>query len=346
MSENFDYELAMKSRPHVVILGAGASCAAIPNGDKNGHYISAMKGFVEKLGLANLIEEIDLTTDSDNLEDIYMEIDERSQTEMKCYDAKVKLQDAIRDYMATYELPDEPTVYDYLVLSMTSKDLIATFNWDPMLMQAYERAHRITNNLPQLAFLHGNVAIGFCEEHDVIGWNGFNCRCGKPLTSVDLLYPIKEKEYTSNAFIEKEWGRLQHYMKHAYMVTVFGYSAPKSDVAAIELMKQAWGDVNSRNLEEIEIVDLCNEDEVLESWNKFIHTHHYAYHNDFLETTLGKCPRRSCEATFDRLMNVRWLSSNGFKKSMTFADIIDLLSPLLNDERMNEGKMLNNPYLA
>lgn len=31
-----EYEYYMKNRPHVVILGAGASCAAIPNGDKNG----------------------------------------------------------------------------------------------------------------------------------------------------------------------------------------------------------------------------------------------------------------------------------------------------------------------
>lgn len=27
------YEFYMKNRPHVVILGAGTSCAAIPNGD-------------------------------------------------------------------------------------------------------------------------------------------------------------------------------------------------------------------------------------------------------------------------------------------------------------------------
>lgn len=37
-----NFEELMKKRPHVVILGAGASCAAIPNGDKNGKKISAM----------------------------------------------------------------------------------------------------------------------------------------------------------------------------------------------------------------------------------------------------------------------------------------------------------------
>ena len=45
------YELYTKTRPHVVILGAGASCATISTGDKYGKKISAMSGFIEKLGL-------------------------------------------------------------------------------------------------------------------------------------------------------------------------------------------------------------------------------------------------------------------------------------------------------
>ena len=43
------FEFCMKNRPHVVILGAGASCATIPNWDKNGKWISAMSGFIDKL---------------------------------------------------------------------------------------------------------------------------------------------------------------------------------------------------------------------------------------------------------------------------------------------------------
>ena len=36
-----EYEYYMKNRLHVVILGMGASCAAIPLGDKYGRKISA-----------------------------------------------------------------------------------------------------------------------------------------------------------------------------------------------------------------------------------------------------------------------------------------------------------------
>lgn len=71
-----EYEYYMKNRPHVVILGVGASCAAIPSGDKYGRKISAMSGFIDKLGLKEIISKISIHTDSDNLEDIYMELDE------------------------------------------------------------------------------------------------------------------------------------------------------------------------------------------------------------------------------------------------------------------------------
>lgn len=340
-----EYERRMKSRPHVVIVGAGASCAAIPKGDKHGKYISAMSGFIKKMGLDSILSRVSIHTRSDNLEDIYMELDERSTSEVECLNVKNDLEHAIHEYISGYELPDNPTDYDFLVLSLTSKDLIATFNWDPFLLQAYERASRLTRNLPQLAFLHGNVAVGYCTYDNVLGWNGRYCRCGRKLSSVNLLYPVKNKNYTSDDFIQKEWQRLQYAMETAYMLTIFGYSAPVSDVAAIAMLKDAWGNVSNRNMEEIELVDIRNEEDVVASWENFIHTHHYSYHTSILETTLGKFPRRSCEATFDRLMNVRWLKPNGFKKDMTFSDIERFLDPLFDDESENEGKMLSNPYL-
>ena len=87
-NEYEDYERYMKNRPHVVILGAGASCAAIPNGDKHGKKISAMSGFIEKLGLSSVISKVDIRTSSDNLEDIYMELDERSKADPLCQEVK------------------------------------------------------------------------------------------------------------------------------------------------------------------------------------------------------------------------------------------------------------------
>jgi hypothetical protein len=340
-------EYYMKNCPHVVILGAGASCAAIPSGDKFGKKISAMSGFIDKLGLNKVISKVSIRTKSDNLEDIYMELDERSKEEPDCNAVKIELENVIHDYMSDFTLPDEATIYDFLVLSMTSKDLIATFNWDPFLVQAIARAKRYTNNIPQVAFLHGNVAVGYCSDDNMIGNAGMPCVCGKPFKPIKLLFPIKKKDYSGDVAIAKSWKQLNNALKVAYMVTIFGYSAPTSDAEAVSMLKQAWGAVEDRKLEEIEIVDIRKEEDVLESWSQFIHTHHYSYHTSFFDTTLAKCPRRSCEATFDRLMNCIWLDgSKGFKNGMSFSDINKMTSALIVEEEQNNGKKkaLTNPY--
>lgn len=347
MSDYLDYEYYMKNRPHVVILGAGASCAAIPNGDKNGKKISAMSGFIEKLGLSDILSKIVIQTDSDNLEDIYMELDERSLNEPECKEVKEKLEAIIWDYMSDYKLPDTPTVYDFLVMSLTSKDLIATFNWDPFLVQAIGRAMRYTDNVPQVAFLHGNVAVGFCEKDNIMGNVDMPCHCGEPLKRMRLLFPIKKKDYNSDIAISKSWKTLNNALEQAYMVTIFGYSAPKSDAEAVAMMKKAWGFIDERKLEEIELIDIRDEETVINSWNDFIYTHHYSYHTNFFDSTLGRCPRRTCEATFDRLMNCIWLDgSNGFKEKMSFSDIDGLTYKLIAEEEDKKGtrEFLSNPY--
>lgn len=346
MTTRNDYERLMKQRPHVVILGAGASCATIPHGDKNGRVISAMSGFLNKLGLEDLLSEITLITTSDNLEDIYMELEERSVTEPQCKIVKLKIEEIVREYMEQYKLPDNPTVYDFLILSLTRKDMIATFNWDPLLLQAYVRVKQITNNLPNLAFLHGNVAVGYCEEDNIWGNVGYPCRCGKPFKPMNLLYPIKNKDYITDIAIRKSWKILSNALEKAYMITIFGYSAPKSDVEAIELMQKAWGHNSEREFEEIEIIDIMDEEKAVDSWSDFIHTHHYSYHTNFFNTTLGKFPRRSCEVTFDRTMNINFQRSHGFQPDMDFNDIESHLSELLNDENIKSGtlEMLRNPY--
>lgn len=342
-----EFELHMKNCPHVVILGAGASCAAIPNGDKNGKQISAMSGFIDKLGLTDIISKVNIETDSNNLEDIYMELDFRSKDEPDCNSVRIELEKVIREYMSSFVLPDEPTIYDFLVMSLTSKDLIATFNWDPFLVQAIARAKRYTNNIPQVAFLHGNVAVGYCADDNIMGNVGGICRCGKPLPPMKLLFPVKKKDYSSDIAIAKSWKVLKNVLEKAYMVTIFGYSAPTSDVEAVAMLNQAWGAVDDRKLEEIELVDIREECEVIESWKHFIHTHHYSYHTDFFDTTLARCPRRSCEATFDRLMNCIWLDgSKGFKKEMSFPDIDEKTYKLIAEETANKEvmKALSNPY--
>lgn len=142
---------------HVVILGAGATIAAIPNGDKNGIESPAMNDFFQKANMEHLLENFFVKTTSKNLEDIYSELYDNPKYKDDLY----ILDDAIYDYFSKLTLPDEPTIYDMLLLGLTDKDLVATFNWDPLLIQAYIRCSSITNKLPKTAFLHGNVALGY-----------------------------------------------------------------------------------------------------------------------------------------------------------------------------------------
>jgi hypothetical protein len=45
-------------RPHIVLLGAGASRAAFPNGDRNGMKLPLMCDLVEMLGLDSVLDKI------------------------------------------------------------------------------------------------------------------------------------------------------------------------------------------------------------------------------------------------------------------------------------------------
>ena len=68
-------------------------------------------------------------------------------------------------------------------------------------------------------------------------------------------------------------------------VNYFGYSAPKSDVDAVNLMKKAWRNIEDRPLEEVSVIDIIDEETMLNTWKDFIHSHHYRYSNSFLILT-------------------------------------------------------------
>lgn len=322
-----DFEKETKERPHVVLLGAGASIATIPYGDKNGKKISAMNGFIKNLNLSEIIKNVKLKTKSKNLEDIYSEMHSRPEYEEECK----LLEQKIYEYFSKYELPDVPTVYDHLILGLTKKDLIATFNWDPLLMQAYHRAMFITKDLPELAFLHGNVAVKTCEKCKIITDSIFCPECGNISTNVKLLFPIKNKNYADNPFVRNAWAILMSYLKNAYMVTIFGYSAPKTDQEAVSLLKNVWGQVDKRNLEQFTFIDIREEEDVVNSWEEFVHTHHYDYCKSFYDSRIAKFPRRTCETTFDQFMNNIWLKDeNPFTATQTMEDLVINVNKLIN----------------
>lgn len=60
--------------PHVVILGAGASLAALPNGDKNGRILPLMNNIVEVVGLQPLLDKFGVKYEGQNFESFYNDL--------------------------------------------------------------------------------------------------------------------------------------------------------------------------------------------------------------------------------------------------------------------------------
>ena len=234
-------------RPHVVILGAGASVAAFPNGDRNGRRLPVMLDLVDTIGLQGELQKAGVEYKGRDFEEIYGQLDK----DPALSDLRSEVESRVSDYFSRLELPDHPTLYDYLVLSLRRKDVIATFNWDPFLWAACQRNHDKTQ-LPRLFFLHGCAVIGYCWKDKKQGRLGNRCEvCGNRYTPTKLLYPDSNKDYVNDPYIASQWRSLGHALKAAYILTIFGYGAPKTDAAAIELMSEGWGAPGESNLEEI-----------------------------------------------------------------------------------------------
>ena len=277
---------------HVVILGAGASIAStLRNPEPCGKLLPSMDNFIDVVGLAKIIDSIDIDCRSGNFEEIY------SCLSIKHANSRLiqEIEQKVASYFRSLALPTTPTIYDYLLLALRPKDLVATFNWDPFLFQAFTRNCHVAD-MPYLSFLHGNVAVGYSAEDQRAGPAGmYSKTTGHEFVPTRLLYPVTHKNYNRDAFIAHEWDRLKRWLQEAKRITIFGYGAPVTDVEAVDLMSNAWGDPHLRKLEQIEIIDVQPRGLVIDRWRRFIHTHHYDYLTDYFQSSLALFPRRTGE---------------------------------------------------
>ncbi|MEO8112001.1 MAG: hypothetical protein ABI594_18275 [Ginsengibacter sp.] len=133
---------------HVVILGAGASVAStLRNPATNGKPLPLMNNFIEVVGLTEVIAKIPDRLKSDNFEILYSNLHQDNPESEEIGE----IENRVYEYFKSLRLPDEPTIYDYLVLSLRPRDLIATFNWDPFLYQAWNRSGNVGDR-PYIAY--------------------------------------------------------------------------------------------------------------------------------------------------------------------------------------------------
>ena len=280
-----------RAEPHVVILGAGASKAAFRRGDANGRLVPLMSELPEVLGdpWRNLVEQANLT--GVGFESQFGQLRESAE-----YCAHLdEIEGMLLDYFLSLELPDDPTIYDHLVLGLRPKDMIATFNWDPFLLLAHAR-NRALSGLPDIRFLHGCVRYASCAEHDVIGQQGECCPiCKRALAGGSIMFPHGDKDYARVGAIARDWASVTERLKSAFHLTIFGYSGPVTDYKAKEILLDGWKRKPMRRFSHVEIIDVADTDDLRRNWREFITFQHDMVVRCFWESTFAKWPRRTVE---------------------------------------------------
>ena len=281
-------------RPHVVLLGAGASLDAFPEGDELGHRLPLMHNLVDVVGLKRVIETAGVELDNEkNFEEIYSKL----SATLRYGDLVEEIEKRIDAYFSSLRMPKEATKYDFLLLSLRKKDAIFTFNWDPFLFDAYKRNAHIAS-LPNIFFLHGNVRIGICPNHRE-AWGerrGLCSICSNRLEDVPLLYPIGKKDYSSHEYIRGSWEAAGYFFAEAFVLTIFGYGAPVSDADAVDLLRSGWMGRSDRKIEHVEIVDVVSSSVLYKRWRGFTPTGHLNPMCSIWDSWIMMHPRRSVES--------------------------------------------------
>jgi hypothetical protein len=324
-----DVKTKVNHSPHVVILGSGASLAAFPRGDKNGRLLPVMQNLTQVVGLESLLRNAGVQPSAgENFEQFY----DRIASAEEYRELREEMEAAIRYYFAALRLPETCTLYDKLLGTLRPKDLIATFNWDPFLLQAYAR-NRDLAELPRIVFLHGNVYLGYCPEHRVKGYATQTCSvCRKPLEPSPLLFPIRDKSYRDHSLLAGEWDELERTLEYSYLLTIFGYSAPTSDAAARDILLKAWNANGTRELAEVQIVDILPKGVLHQRWNDFIVRQHYGVSRQVGRTFQFQFPRRSCEALAWATLQLQPWATRPLPHFRRLDSLKTWLRPLIDEE--------------
>lgn len=75
-----------------------------------------------------------------------------------------------------------------------------------------------------------------------------------------------------------------------------------------------------------------DEKALSQTWNRFIHTHHYQIEREYFNSLIANHPRRTCEVLWKSLMEVRIPKGNPVLKTSSLEELWDWFKPLLEAE--------------
>lgn len=306
---------------HLVILGAGSTIATIPNGDKNGEESYTLANLLKDKTFTSFLEKVQRNFSTNDVEDLCKQLYKEDRP------LYYEFESLVRKKYARLELPEEFTILDRLVLSLTSNDAIVSFNWDDLVMQAYQRMSDYVPEemLPILAFPHGNAQTVYNNKH----YTSKRIVTSPGWFDSPLNMPVDEIDYKSDVFINSQWHILDFFMRNAQMITFFGYRGPDSDEQDLKHLDELFA--KNEICDKIEIIDKDQESavEVAKRLERFKMQPNWLYPcADFWHSTIAKYPRRTLSVLDNWNYSVRTSA-----KEESLAEFLKHIGPLIEEEQ-------------
>lgn len=306
---------------HLVILGAGSTIATIPNGDKNGEESYTLANLLKDKTFTSFLEKVQGNFSANDVEDLCKQLYKEDRP------LYYEFESLVRKKYARLELPEEFTILDRLVLSLTPNDAIVSFNWDDLVIQAYQRMSEYVPEemLPILAFPHGNAQAVYNNKH----YTSKRIVTSTSWFDSPLNMPVDEIDYKSDVFINSQWHILDFFMRNAQMITFFGYRGPDSDEQDLKHLDELFA--KNEICDKIEIIDKDQESavEVAKRLERFKMQPNWLYPcADFWHSTIAKYPHRTLSVLDNWNYSVRTSA-----KEESLAEFLKHIGPLIEEEQ-------------
>ena len=106
-------------------------------------------------------------------------------------------------------------------------------------------------------------------------------------------------------------------------------------------MLKSWTDNPTRELAEIDIVDIRDSSEVRDAWSDFIVRTHGGASKDFSYNRLMQHPRRSCESFAFATLQIDPWRADPFPACRSLAELEMWIKPLIDEEA--SGRLSGEP---
>ena len=156
--------------------------------------------------------------------------------------------------------------------------------------------------------------------------------CNAEFVPSRLRFPIEKKDYAEDEFIASSWENATWFLKSAFVLTIFGYSAPTSDTEAVDMMNLAWRGQRDKIVERVEVIDIQSRETLREKWKPFVSYDHDDYRKSLYDSWIAKYPRRSCEALYAPTVNGRPAEQFPIPQALNFKELYDWFTPIAQRE--------------